>query len=68
MKCMFQNCECEATINVPYVIGPKEIKEDIHICSFHFNTLRQTEPVSMSLKEGRYMNDYSESDEKENRY
>ena len=49
-KCMFQDCNCEATMTIPCVIGPKEIKENIHVCDFHFNLMRQPEPfVSMEL-------------------
>lgn len=29
---------------IPCIIGPKEIKEDIHVCNFHFHYLRQPEP------------------------
>ena len=48
-KCMYQECCCEATTTIPYIIGPKEIKEYIHVCNYHL--LTQPEPsVSMGLK------------------
>ena len=51
-KCMFQECNNEATMIIPCFIGPKEIKEDIHVCYFHFHYLRQPEPfISMEIKE-----------------
>ena len=51
-KCMFQECNNEATMIIPCFIGPKEIKEDIHVCYFHFHYLRQPEPfISMKIKE-----------------
>ena len=50
-KCMYQECNNEATMVIPCVIGPKEIKEDIHVCNFHFNYLRQPEPfVSYEMR------------------
>ena len=51
-KCIFQECNNEATMIIPCFIGPKEIKEDIHVCYFHFHYLRQPEPfISMKIKE-----------------
>ena len=50
-KCMHQECNNEATMVIPCVIGPKEIKEDIHVCNFHFHYLRQPEPfVSYEMR------------------
>ena len=50
-KCMFQGCTCEATNTIPCAIGPKELKEDIQLCDFHFNVIRQPEPfVSVSVR------------------
>ena len=50
-KCMYQECNNEATMVIPCIIGPKEIKEDIHVCNFHFNYLRQPEPfVSYEMR------------------
>lgn len=50
-KCMYQGCTCEATITIPCTIGPKELKEDIQLCDFHFNFIRQPEPfVSVSVR------------------
>ena len=50
-KCMYQECNCEATMIIPRTIGPKNIKEDIHVCEFHFNELRKPEPfVSVSIR------------------
>ena len=50
-KCMYQECNNEATMVIPCVIEPKEIKEDIHVCNFHFNYLRQPEPfVSYEMR------------------
>ena len=43
-KCMYQECNNETTMVIPCIIGPKEIKEDIHVCNFHFHYLRQPEP------------------------
>ena len=40
-KCMFQECNNEATMIIPCVIGHKEIKEVNHVCNFH--CLRQPE-------------------------
>lgn len=49
-KCMYQGCNREATMTIPCAIGPKELKEDIQLCDFHFNFIRQPEPfVSMEL-------------------
>ena len=51
-KCIFQECNNEATMIIPCFIGPKEIKEDIYVCYFHFHYLRQPEPfISMKIKE-----------------
>ena len=51
IKCMFQGCACEATNTIPCTIGPKELKEDIQLCDFHFNFIRQPEPfVSVSIR------------------
>ena len=52
IKCMFQDCNCEATKTIPCIICPKEIKEDIHVCEFHFNLMRSPEPfvISMDIK------------------
>ena len=51
-KCMFQECNNEATMIIPCYIGPKEIKEDIYVCYFHFHYLMQPEPfISMKIKE-----------------
>lgn len=50
IKCMYQDCDCKATITIPGIIGPKKLKEDIHVCEFHFNLMRQPEPfVSMEI-------------------
>ena len=50
-KCMYQGCTCEATITIPCTIGPKELKEEIQLCDFHFNFIRQSEPfVSVSVR------------------
>ena len=50
-KCMYQECNNEATMVIPCVIGPKEIKEDIYVCNFHFHYLRQPEPfVSYEMR------------------
>ena len=55
-KCMYQECNCEATMIIPRIIAPKNIKEDIHVCDFHFNELRKQEPVvsySMEITGGK---------------
>ena len=50
-KCMYQECCCEATMTIPCIIGPKEIKYYIHVCNYHFYLLTRPEPfVSMELK------------------
>lgn len=50
-KCMYPGCICETTITIPSTIGPKELKEDIQLCDFHFNFIRQPEPfVSVSIR------------------
>ena len=50
-KCMFQDCTHEATMTIPCVISPKELKADIRLCDFHFNFIRQPEPfVSVSIR------------------
>ena len=51
MKCMFQGCDNEAAITIPCAIGPRKIKEDIHVCNIHFHSMRQQEPfVSVELR------------------
>ena len=50
-KCMYQGCNNEATMVIPCIIRPKEIKENIHVCNFHFHYLRQPEPyVSYEMR------------------
>lgn len=35
IKCMFQECNCEATKTIPCVMGPENTKIDVHVCDFH---------------------------------
>lgn len=52
-KCMYQNCDCEATKTLPCIIGPKEIKEDVRVCNFHYNLLTQPKPILFSVKQNK---------------
>lgn len=50
-KCMYQDCNNKATTIIPCVIGSKKIKEDIHVCNFHFYLMTRQEPfVSMEMR------------------
>ena len=50
-KCMYQECNNEATIVIPCFIGPKKTRECIHVCNYHFHYLRQPEPfVSYEMR------------------
>ena len=49
-KCMYQECNNEATMVIPCVIGPKEIKEDIHVCNYHWFLLTKPQPFTVSVE------------------
>lgn len=49
-KCMYQDCCCEATTTIPCIISPKEIKQDIHLCDYHYFLISQPEPFTVSVE------------------
>lgn len=52
MKCMFQDCQFEATKIVPCKIGMTEEHIDVHVCKVHYDLLfNKSVNVSMELKE-----------------
>ena len=49
-KCMYQECNNEATKIIPCFIGPQNTKECIHVCNYHWFVLTKSQPVSVSFE------------------
>ena len=49
-KCMYQECNNEATMTIPCFIGPQNTKECIHVCNHHWFVLTKSQPVSVSFE------------------
>ena len=40
-KCMFQECNCEATNTIPCTMGSENTKIGIHVCDFHHKLMTE---------------------------
>ena len=49
-KCMYQECNNEATKIIPCFIGPQKIRECIHVCDYHWFVLMKPQLFSMSFE------------------
>ena len=49
-KCMYQECNNEATTTIPCFIGPKKTRECIHVCNYHWFLLTKPQPFTVSVK------------------
>ena len=49
-KCMYQECNNEATKTISCFIGPQKIRECIHVCDYHWFVLMKPQPVSVSFE------------------
>ena len=49
-KCMYQECNNEATKTISCFIGPQKIREYIHVCEYHWFVLMKPQPFSMSFE------------------
>lgn len=54
-KCMYQECNNEATKIIPCFIGPQKIRECIHVCDYHWSVLTKSQPVSVSFEINKEM-------------
>lgn len=52
-KCQFQDCNCEATKEIPVLIGPTEEHHTVMVCVNHYKQIVNEEyyVVSMEFKE-----------------
>ena len=41
IKCMFQECNCEATKTIPCTMGSENTKIDICVCDFHHKLMTE---------------------------
>ena len=49
-KCMYQECNNEATKTISCFIGYQKIRECIHVCDYHWFVLTKSQPVSVSFE------------------
>lgn len=49
-KCMYQECNNEATKTISCFIGPQKTRECIHVCDYHWFVLTKSQPVSVSFE------------------
>ena len=41
IKCMFQECTCEATKTIPCTMGSENTKIDVRVCDFHHKLMTE---------------------------
>ena len=49
-KCMYQECNNEATKTISCFIGSQKTRECIHVCDYHWFVLTKSQPVSVSFE------------------
>ena len=49
-KCMYQECNNEATTTIPCFIGPQKTSEYIHVCNYHWFLLTRPKPFTVSVE------------------
>ena len=49
-KCMYQECNKEATKTISCFIGSQKTRECIHVCDYHWFVLTKSQPVSVSFE------------------
>ena len=49
-KCMYQECNNEATMTIPRFIGSQKTKECIHVCNYHWFLLTKPQPFTVSVE------------------
>ena len=49
-KCMYQECNSEATMTIPCFVGPQKTRECINVCNYHWFLLTQPQPFTVSVE------------------
>lgn len=49
-KCMYQECNREATTTIPCFIGHQKTMECIHVCNYHWFLLTRPQPFTVSVE------------------
>ena len=49
-KCMYQECNSEATMTILGFVGSQKTRECINVCNYHWFLLTQPQPFTVSVE------------------